>query len=272
MIDSPGNIPPARFHLPPVVSSLAFAAFIGVLFWSMSALGIRLGRLIDGLPAAWSVAGEMMPPQARDWPQFWRFAQALLATFQIGLVGTAIGIVLSLPIALMAAWNHSPHWLVAVLVRGLVTFCRSVPDLVWALFFVVIVGPGAFAGMLAIIVDTIGYCGRFYAESMEEVDPAPGQALTAIGAGNVGVATCATIPAALPAMTGHSLFAFEKGIRSSIVLGVVGAGGIGVEIKVAFDMFQFQAASLLILMVFILVLGVEQVSTHLRRQIIGRTA
>jgi phosphonate transport system permease protein len=127
------------------------------------------------------------------------------------------------------------------------------------------VGLGAFAGTLTIIVDTVGFCGRFFAEAMEEVDKGPEEALKSIGAKRFYIIITAIIPAALPSFVNTSLYALEKAVRSSVVLGLVGAGGIGIELKVAMDMFEYQQAATIILCVFMLVIAVEQFSIYTRK-------
>jgi phosphonate transport system permease protein len=117
-------------------------------------------------------------------------------------------------------------------------------------------------------VDTIGFCGRFFAEAMEECDRGPQEALAAAGAGKAAIVFAAVIPAAMPSFVNTSLFAFEKAVRSSVVLGLVGAGGIGIELKVAMDLFRYDEAATIILCIFALVLLVEQMSARIRRRII----
>ena len=146
---------------------------------------------------------------------------------------------------------------------------RSVPDLVWALFFVVSVGLGPFAGTLALMVDATGFCSRFFAEALEEVEREPQEALAALGAGPLSRLFCAVVPAALPSLVNTSLYALEKATRASVVLGLVGAGGIGIELKVSMDMFRYAEAATIILAIFVLVMTVEQVSTYIRRRIMG---
>jgi phosphonate transport system permease protein len=144
-----------------------------------------------------------------------------------------------------------------------------VPDLIWAVFFVVTVGLGPFAGTLALIVDTVGFCGRFFAEAMEEADGGPQEALAALGARKGAIIAAAVLPAALPSMITTSLFSLEKATRSSVVLGLVGAGGIGMELEVALTFFNYQEAATIILAIFVLVLIVEQLSALLRQKIIA---
>jgi phosphonate transport system permease protein len=259
---------PPRFRRPPIVGSIFFVLAVAFIAWSMARAEVSVSALITGVPAMWDIAGEMLPPSARDTESFWRLMGSLLTTFQMAVAGGIIGIAISLPLAWLAAWNHSPHPVVYAMTRGFITFCRTVPDLVWALFFVVTVGLGPFAGTLAIVVDTVGYCGRFYAESMEEVDPAPQEALKAMGAGSLSVVVCSTVPAAMPAMTAHSLYAMERAVRSSVILGLVGAGGIGVEIETFMNMFQYSYAATCIVLIFIMVLAMEQLSSWLRRKVL----
>ena len=138
-------------------------------------------RLVDGGPRVASLIDRMMPPDTD--PAFLaRMGWRLVETFEIALAGTVLGVLLSLPIAWLSARSVSPVPVAAFLFKALVSFFRTVPDLVWALIFVVTVGLGAIAGTMTIMVDTIGFCGRFYAEAMEDADRAPQEALGAIGA------------------------------------------------------------------------------------------
>jgi len=173
--------------------------------------------------------------------------------------------------ALLAARNTSPHPLVRHLTRSIISFLRTVPDLAWALFFVVSVGLGPFAGTLTIIVDTIGFCGRFFAEAMEEVDPGPSEALDSIGTSPLDRIAVVQIPGALPNMINTSLFSLEKAVRSSVVLGLVGAGGIGAELAISMEMFRYDQAAYIILMIFILVYAVEHLSSRLRERLMHQS-
>jgi phosphonate transport system permease protein len=146
---------------------------------------------------------------------------------------------------------------------------RTVPDMAWALFFVASVGLGPFAGTLTLVVDTIGFCGRFFAEAMAEVDPGPPEAMAAIGAGPIDIIVCATLPMARPSLVNTSLSALEKAVRSSVVLGLVGAGGIGAELATSMEMFRYDQAATIILMIFILVMTVETMSSQARAKLIG---
>jgi phosphonate transport system permease protein len=207
----------------------------------------------------------MLPPSLE---RLGPVSAALLQTFQMAVAGTAIGCALSLPLAIVATRHLSPHPVVYQLVRFVIAVCRTVPDLIWALVFVAIVGLGPFAGVLAILVDKIGFCGRFFAEAMEEADRRPQEALRALGASPGGVILGAVIPAAIPSMVNTTLFSLEKATRSSVILGLVGAGGIGIELQVSMDMFRYDEAATIILAILALVIAVEQASAWLRRRLI----
>lgn len=247
----------------------AYVALIAFVIWSFQGAGWSFSALVSGGPALTDFLSRAWPPSADRLPQL---TKALVETFQMALAGTIIGIVLSLPLAMLAARGLTRQTMVSRSIytasRLLIALFRTVPDLVWALVFVIAVGLGPFAGTLAIAVDTIGFCGRFFAESMEDVEKGPSEALTAAGAGRFDTIFCAVVPAAMPSFITTSLFALEKATRSSVVLGLVGAGGIGIELKVAMDFFDYQLAMTIILMIFVLVLCVERLGTFARSRIL----
>jgi phosphonate transport system permease protein len=183
------------------------------------------------------------------------------------LVGAFFGILLSFPIAILATRSQTPHIVVYRVARVIVQICRTVPDLVWAVFFVATVGLGPFAGVLTITVDTIGFCGRFFAEAMEDTDKAPQEALAALGSKRAGIVFTAVLSAAMPSFINTSLYALEEAVRSSVVLGLVGAGGIGIEMSSAMGLGEYQRAATIVLGLLLLVNIVEQSSVRLRRKL-----
>ncbi|CAA6605546.1 Phosphonate transport systems inner membrane component [Rhodospirillaceae bacterium LM-1] len=258
---------PQRMGRVEFLPALMFTAFIAFFAWSLHQAEVDIGELIAGIPNMARIGADMIPPATdRAVPMM----LSLLVTFQMALVGTVVGILLSVPLAVLASSNHTPHPWLYTASRGLISLFRTVPDLAWALFFVASVGLGPFAGTLTIIVDTIGFCGRFFAENMEEADPGPAEALTAIGGTKLDIVTCAAIPCALPAMINTSLFSLEKAVRASVVLGLVGAGGIGVELSVSMEMFRYDQAATIVLMIFFLVMAVERFSSLARKRLFAR--
>ena len=256
---------PPRFERP---GPLAFALWVvaaALFIASLKGIGFSVSGFFDGLPNMGRILGEMFPPSVE---RIGPVGKALAETFQMALVGTVAGVGLSLPLAVLATRHLTPHAAVYHAARALIAFFRTVPDLVWALFFVVAVGLGPFAGTLAIMIDIIGFCGRFFAEAMEEADRGPQEALHALGAGRTAVIAAAVIPAAMPSFVNTALFSLEKATRSSVVLGLVGAGGIGIELQVSMDLFRYSEASAIIIAIFALVVVVEQCSAWLRRRLI----
>ncbi|MFP4697734.1 MAG: PhnE/PtxC family ABC transporter permease, partial [Eubacteriales bacterium] len=139
-------------------------------------------------------------------------------------------------------------------------------DLIWALIFVILVGLGPLAGILTILVDTIALCGRFFAERIEELDQGPIQVLKSTGASRLGVISGGVILPAFPSFVGTSLYAFEKAIRGAVVLGLVGAGGIGIELKTSMTLMRYDEALTIIMMILIVVFAVEHISTGIRKK------
>ncbi len=263
-MDVPGRSSlPDRFDRMSAGAFIAYLVVLAFFIWSVQKTGVSISDLIGGVPQMGRLIGEMLPPStARLEAVGW----ALLETFQMAFVGTVVGVILSVPIAVLATPHLSPHPVVYHMARNLIAFSRTVPDLVWALLFVVSVGLGPFAGTLAIVIDKTGFCGRFFAEAMEEADRGPQEALSAMGAGRFSLIMCSVFPAAMPSFINTSLFSLEKATRSSVVLGLVGAGGIGIELKVAMDLFNYDEAATIILAIFALVVLVERVSSFLRKK------
>lgn len=265
MSNDPGKTVPARIELPSIGGFFTYLILVMFLIYSFTGTGISLTDFVDGIPAMGRIVSEMLPPNLDRLDQI---LLALLETFSMAFAGAVVGVFIALFLAIFAARNTSPHFIVYFVMRSVVTFIRTVPELVWAIIFVASVGLGPFAGMLAIVVDTIGFCTRFFAEAMEEVDPGPQEALTALGANRPSIIFCSVIPSALPSIVNTSMYSLEKAVRASVILGLVGAGGIGIELKSAMDMFMYDEAATIIISIFVLILTVEQVSSRLRQRII----
>lgn len=256
---------PQRFARPTPLAFVGYVIGIAVVLWAANGAEWSFGELATGIPALADFFSRAWPP---SFDRFGSLFRALVETFQMAIIGTLVGVILSLPLAILASRGLTGLRFLEGPARALVALFRTVPDLVWALIFVIAVGLGPFAGTLALAIDTAGFCGRFFAEAMEDVDKGPADALRAQGVRRIDTIFCATIPAALPAFVTTSLFALEKATRSSVVLGLVGAGGIGLELKVAMDLFDYQRASTIILMIFVLVVAVEQAGALVRSRII----
>lgn len=259
---------PVRFERPSIFAFFGYAFGIVIILWCFAGGGFSLDKVMNSPPRFADFASRAFPPNLE--PQVLvRLGWKMVETLQIAVAGAVIGVILSVPVALLAARGLIAGPWVNQIVRVALSFIRAVPDIAWALVFVVAVGLGPFAGMLAIVIDTIGFCGRFFADDMEATDKGPSESLTATGARKIDVVACATIPAATPAFISTGLFALEKAVRSSTILGLVGAGGIGIELKVGFDLFDYPTAMTVILMIAVVVIAIEQVSGWARTKIIG---
>lgn len=234
--------------------------------------GWSQGVRVDGASLAvgggrlWDFLAQAFPPDLERLPAILR---SLVLTFEMALLGTILGAALSLPLGILAARNTSPHRLLYAAARGFISVCRTIPDMVWGLIFVIAVGLGPEAGVLALAVDAMGFCGRFFAEAIEEADPGPLEALRSNGSPEHAVILGAVVPACVPSFVATTMFALESATRSSVVLGLVGAGGIGIELSTSMALLRYDEAMTIILLIFVVVLGVERTSSYLRRRILG---
>ena len=210
--------------------------------------------------------GEMFPPALFTLPKIW---PAVVQTLQMSVVGMVLGIMLSLPFGYLAAKTLTPNRFLYFFSRGCLALCRTIPDMVWAIFFVILVGLGPLAGMLTLLVDTLGFAGRFFAEAFEEVAAEPQEALASIGASSSGSFFSVTLPSALPSCINTSLFSFERAVHSSVVLGLVGAGGIGMLLEEPMAWHQYQQATTVIITIFVLLVVVEQISGLMRKHVLS---
>lgn len=257
--------PPSRFQRPSPAAFVVLVAVAGFLVHGYTQ-GAKLDpvSLAEGVPPIMSFLGEAFPP---DFSRLGPIALSLLVTFEMALLGTIFGIILSVPIAVCAARNTTPHPVLYGIARGAISLFRTIPDLVWGLIFVIAVGLGPEAGVLAIAVDVMGFCGRFFAESIEEIDPGVMDSARCTGAGPLAVLLGTVLPSALPSFVAHSMFSLESATRSSVVLGLVGAGGIGIELSVAMGLLRYDEAFTIIIAIFVVVLGVERLSSEIRRRL-----
>lgn len=259
---------PPRFRHRSLVEYAGLLLVLGLVLSSLVATAPAWSSLSRGIARLFAPSGLLMQMFPPDFTRIVPISWKLLETLQMAVAGCALGLVFAVPFAILATDRLSPHPFVRTAARAVIALFRTVPDLVWAIVFIIIVGLGPAAGVMAIMVDKIGFAGRFFAEAMEETDPGPQDALRAIGASRLGIIVSAVFPACLPSFTATSLFALEKSVRGSAALGLVGAGGIGVDLKVAFDLFNYDEALAIILLMLALVVAVEQVSGRIRRKLI----
>ncbi len=221
-------------------------------------------RFADGGPALWQLATEMVPPDFSRWPHW---VVPLRDTLAMSVAGTALTVLLSLPLALLAAPNTAPNALVLRAARTLLAAFRSVPEIILGILFVAAVGFGALPGVLALALHSTGMVAKFFAEAIEHVDPKPLEAAQAAGASPLQVVTHAVLPQVLPQLADITIYRWEYHFRASAVLGIVGAGGIGFELMAALRLIQYDQVAAILLSVLGCVLVVDGIGSALRRRL-----
>ncbi|MBS3786264.1 MAG: phosphonate ABC transporter, permease protein PhnE [Gammaproteobacteria bacterium] len=218
------------------------------------------------------------PRQAADignrmWPPRWEYLPELLMplwdTINIATIGTIGGVVIAVPVAFLAASNTTPS---ARFLRPIALFIivtsRSINALIWALLLVAIIGPGLLAGMVAIALRSIGFVGKLLYEAIEEIDPLQVEAVTATGAGRAQIINYGIIPQIMPAFWGISVFRWDINIRESTILGLVGAGGIGLKLQGSLNTLAWGQVTVILLLILCTVVVSEWISAKLRHAII----
>ncbi len=253
-----------------LAAALAAARFLDLAPWTL------LSRQpIAGMA---SFASALWPPDLG--PRLLReVLRGAAETLAISVLGTAIAATFGIALAYLAArplhriagesdppWRRVAGSALALLARSVMNLCRTLPELLWALAFVLVVGLGPFAGALALGVHTAGVLGRLYFEALEEVPAEPLAALRAAGASRLGTAFHAVLPQVLPQLVAYTLYRWEVNIRASAVLGVVGAGGLGRDLKLSLSWFDYPRAATLVLAVFTLVIAVDAASRWIRKR------
>ncbi len=207
----------------------------------------------------------MMPPR-------WEYANVLWKpmwdTLNIATLGTALGIVMAFPVAFLAARNTTPHPLIRSLALTVIVSSRSINSLIWAMLLVTILGPGVLAGIIAIALRSIGFVGKLLYEAIEEIHPTPVEAISATGASRLQVMNYSVLPQVMPAFAGISVYRWDINIRESTVLGLVGAGGIGLQLNASINSLAWNQVSVIFVMIFATVLVSEWVSARVRHAII----
>ena len=226
----------------------------------------NLPRYRDALPTVLVLLGDSLPPDFSRW-QSW--GRPLAETLAMSICGTVLAAAAAAPLGALAAGGTGVP-LVAPAARLLLNTLRSIPDLVWGILFVAAVGFGPLPGLLALACHSTGMLGKFYAEIIEHVDPAPGEALRSHGLSRLAVLRFSVLPQILPRLVDVTLYRWEHNLRAATVLGVIGAGGIGLELVTAFHLFAYREAMALILVMLGLVTVINGLGGWLRGRFLER--
>ncbi len=255
---------------PPLDRRRALLLTVGIALaggaaWGWTSVDMSVTALLDGLGDMRNLLERMLPPHFVD-PG--RIVGLAIETFFIAYLGTAIAVVLSTPIAFLAARNTTPHPVVQRAARAVIVVCRAIPDVVFALIFVRAVGIGPLPGILAIGLHSIGMIGKLYADSIEQIDERSREAVLATGAASGQAIATAVVPQVLPAFIGTALYRLDINLRISVILGLVGAGGIGFELQNTLRSLIYDRAMGIVVVIMVLVICVEFLSAAVRRSII----
>jgi phosphonate transport system permease protein len=247
-----------RFWL---IAGLILAFYVAA--WRLAA--VDLGKLATGLPKLWGWIRQAWPLKLDELPLFlWRTAE----TVAMAAIGTTLATIAAIPTAILASRNITPLPPLYYPARWFLNALRGVDSFVFALLFVAAVGLGPFAGVLGIALHTWGSAAKFFADQIENANLAPFEAVRATGAGRFTAIAYALAPDVLPVLISTTLFWWEFNVRAWTVLGVVGAGGIGQELKNSMDLLDFSRLFTIIAVILVVVTALDQLSNWLRRKLV----
>jgi phosphonate transport system permease protein len=249
----------------------AWAAWLGLVALTVACFQFISDQTIwafvwDAPTQAADLLGRAVPPRWSYAERLWR---PLWDTINIATLGTLLAILIGVPVAFLAAHNTTPSVLfVRPVALFVIVASRSVNSLIWAMILVIIFGPGMLAGVLAIGLRSIGFIGKLLYEAIEEIDTTQVEAVRATGASGAQVLGWGIVPQVMPAFAGISVFRWDINIREATVLGLVGAGGIGVQLQASIGTLAWPQVSLILLLIFATVIVSEWVSARVRHAII----
>jgi phosphonate transport system permease protein len=243
-------------------------------FYLATAVAVVISlRTIEIIPEfLYDAPAQMRDLVTRMWPLDWAYLRptmdALIETLHIATLGTILALIMAVPVGFLAARNVTPSAALNLLAKFILVTSRSVNSLVWALLFVAVFGPGPLAGTLAIAFRSIGFAGKLFAEALEEANRGSIEALTAAGAPKSSTILLGYWPQARPSFYSIALFRWDINIRESAVLGLVGAGGIGVALDTALNLLYWDQVAVVLLTIFIVVILTEMLVTTIRSRVL----
>ena len=255
---------PKRDLIRSTSSLVAWAVFAGVLMWAWQGADMRPYDLVQYSGNMAQFAAGFLAPNFHQWPLF---LHEMIVTLQIAIWGTVLAVLTAIPFGLLSANNIAPWWIYQPVRRGM-DACRSINELVFAMLFVVAVGLGPFAGVLALWVHTTGTLAKLFSEAVEAIDARPVEGIRATGATKLQEIIFGVFPQVLPMWMSLSLYRFEANVRSATVLGIVGAGGIGVLLWEYIRGFYYSETAAVMLIIIVTVSLLDMLSQQLRKRFI----
>jgi phosphonate transport system permease protein len=257
------SIYPAKTKIQvTIIFFIILAIYIFSMTWTQSQMA---GGFTGALGNMYNVIEEFFPPNPAVIPAI---TGPMVETIQMAIIATTIAAILAVPLALLAAENVTTIKPLYFIMRSILNILRTIPDLVLAVIFVGLFGIGLFPGILALIIFSLGILAKLISETIESVDMDPLEAMKASGANVFQMIWYALIPQVLPQYVSLVLYVFEVNIRASVVLGLVGAGGIGLILQQQLGFYNYPNAMTIIIMIFIVVIVIEYISTKIREALI----
>ena len=261
------TLPPLPTHLKREKRFLITFAVLGTLSVVISLYAsdfFSWNRWSEALPAIWHLFTESVPPDLSILDKLWIGA---LESMVMSIAGTFIAMAISLPLSFLAARNITPFQPLVVLIRGIFNLLRSIPELILAILFVASVGFGILAGVLAVGLHSVGMLGKFFTDTIETVDTDLLEAVKSTGANRAQIVLYGVVPQVFGRFIDFSLYRWEYNFRASVIVGVVGAGGIGFQIMLALRLMQYQQLLVGLLFVLVLVVLVDSVGNAIRKKL-----
>jgi len=246
--------------------TMVLVVSIIALVVSAPAVELDFGRMVTAIPRLLDFAGNLFV--LPDWDYLPMLGSHMLETIEMTFIATSIALVISLPLGVLAAKNTSPHAAIFHVTRNLLSLMRALPELVWALVFVSAVGLGPLPGIMALSFVTVGFMGKFFAESIEVVDHRQVEGVVAQGASWLQLRTFAHFPQAFPDFVGTVLYVLDHNLRAAAILGLVGAGGIGYDLVMAMRMFDYDRLLPIAVSIYVVVTLLDRLSDHFRMRMI----
>ena len=249
---------------------LAFVILLVLLWWSAKATGVSWGAVSSGFPDIAAYFRKLFPAPGRPWPYDYLpdIQFRMLETLKLGFAGGFFGSVLALPFALVGTRNLAPTRLAYGLGRAFLNFVRTVPELVLAVLFASMFSIGPFPGFLALVIFSWGVVSKLLCDTIETIDTGPTEAIAACGGSRLQQAVFAVLPQVAPDYFAYALYAFEINIRTATVLGLVGAGGVGVLLSQNISNLNYGRVGLIIAVTFVIVFVIDTFSTWLRSRLV----
>ena len=252
-----------------IVAASVAAGLVGLFVFGLWYLGFTFGMLVRGGNQLWVILGVMLPPNPESWGRVEFYLGSLAETLGIAFLGTLIAAAAAFPFGFLAARNVVADRIVHILSRRLFDCIRGVDTLIWALIWINVVGLGPFAGVLAIACSDFGAFGKLFSEAIEATDKKPVEGVLSSGGSAIEAVRFGVLPQVLPVITSQVLYYFESNTRSATIIGIVGAGGIGLHLSEMIRTVEWQQVSFIILMMLVTVSAIDFLSSRLRMAIIG---